>query len=43
MKSFIVLAALFAMAVAGPVDTDQQATVLKSENNNIGVDNWSWR
>lgn len=42
MKSLIVLAVLVAVIAAAPVDQDHAAIILKSENTNIGVDNWKW-
>ncbi|XP_055318515.1 flexible cuticle protein 12-like [Sitodiplosis mosellana] len=42
MKSLIVLAVLVAVIGALPVDQDHAAIILKSENTNIGVDNWKW-
>ncbi|CAG4919832.1 unnamed protein product [Colias eurytheme] len=41
MKSFIVFALFVAAAVALPVE-DKDATVLKYENNNIGVEGYSY-
>lgn len=42
MKSIIAFAAIIAFAVAAPLEADHTAVVLKSENTNIGVDNWTW-
>lgn len=42
MKSIIAFAVLIAVAVAAPLESDHTAVVLKSENTNIGVDNWTW-
>lgn len=41
MKMFIVLAVLVACAMAVPID-DSQTTVLKYENDNIGVDGYNF-
>lgn len=42
MKFIIVLAALVAIAAARPTEEDANATVLRSENTNIGVGPWNW-
>lgn len=43
MKFAVVLFAVFALAVAGPITTDSKdAVVLKYENDNIGVGGYKW-
>lgn len=42
MKSIIVFAVLVAVVVAAPVEEDHAAVIVKSQNTNIGVDNWKW-
>ncbi|XP_031616480.1 flexible cuticle protein 12-like [Contarinia nasturtii] len=42
MKSIIVFTVLIAVAVAVPVEEDHAAVIVKSQNTNIGVDNWKW-
>lgn len=42
MKFAVVFAALFALALAGPIDQSRGATVLRYENDNIGVEGYKW-
>ncbi|CAH2105197.1 unnamed protein product [Euphydryas editha] len=42
MKSFIVLALFVAVAVAAPANPDADAQIVRQENNNIGVDGYSY-
>lgn len=42
MKVIIVLVAFIAFAAARPTAEDAAATIVKSSNTNIGVDDWSW-
>lgn len=41
MQVFALLA-LVAVAVAGPVNRDENAIVLKNDNNNVGLDNYRY-
>lgn len=43
MKFAVVFAALFAVALAIPVDDAKNAQVLRYENDNIGVDGYKWK
>jgi hypothetical protein len=42
MKFFIVLAALFALALSKPLDDSQNAQILRYENDNIGIDGYKF-
>ena len=42
MKFAIVFAAVFALAVAAPLDDSKDAQILKFENDNIGVDGYKF-
>ncbi|XP_055373353.1 endocuticle structural protein SgAbd-6-like [Condylostylus longicornis] len=42
MKFIIVFAALFAVVLSAPLDSPQEAQVLKSEFDNIGVDGYKF-
>jgi hypothetical protein len=42
MKFAIVFAAVFAVAIAAPLDNSQDAQILKFENDNIGVDGYKF-
>ncbi|XP_055373343.1 flexible cuticle protein 12-like [Condylostylus longicornis] len=42
MKFVIVFAALFAVAVAVPIDDSRNAQILRYDNNNIGVDGYNF-
>lgn len=43
MKFVIVAAALLALAVAAPLDSDKTAQILRLENDNIGTDGFQYR
>ncbi|XP_065171660.1 flexible cuticle protein 12-like [Atheta coriaria] len=42
MKVFVLLAAIAAVALAAPQGADKDATILKSELDNIGVDGYNY-
>lgn len=42
MKMIIVFAVVLAVALAAPIDDSQSATILKYENDNIGVDGYKF-
>lgn len=42
MKTIIVLATIVACALAAPIDDPKDATVLKYENENIGIDGYNF-
>lgn len=42
MKFALVFAAIFAVALAAPLDDPQHATVLKYENDNIGLEGYKY-
>ena len=42
MKFAIVFVAVLAVAVAAPLDSPQDAQILKFENDNIGVDGYKF-
>lgn len=41
MKFLVIFAAVLALAIAAPVD-DSKTTILKYENDNIGVDGYNF-
>jgi hypothetical protein len=42
MKYFIILAILIVSAVAAPLDSPQDAQILRYENDNIGIDGYKF-
>lgn len=42
MKMFIVFAVVIAAALAAPLDDPKDATILRYENDNIGVDGYNF-